>query len=327
MKRFIFSWVRGKSKKSEFDVKRFINGIGNTRGLCRAGVSRGIHPSLHPEHMTEITGHTKVFGILADPIHHVRTPQGINRHFAGEGFDGVMVPFHVAPRDLARVVDGLRGMNNLSGFVVTVPHKTAMLDLCDAVTVDARPIGAVNVVHRSADGRLHGTMLDGEGFVAGLRQEGIDPCGRSAYLAGAGGAASAIAFALVKAGVSRLTVANRTPDKVQQLFQRIRLVHPQASLEIGTTDPRGHDLVVNGTSLGLHAGDRLPLDAGRLQVQQVVAEIIMQPAETPLLAAARSVGCRVHSGAPMLSAQIALMAAFMRGGPGPDLMPATAGRA
>lgn len=263
--------------------------------------------------MIEITGHTKVFGILADPIHHVRTPQGINRHFAGEGFDGVMVPIHVEPGNLARVVEGLRGMNNLSGFVVTVPHKAAMLPLCDEVGIDARQIGAVNVVHRSADGRLHGTMLDGEGFVAGLRQAGIEPRGCSAYLAGAGGAASAIAFALVRAGVSRLSVANRTPDKVQQLFQRIREVHPGARLEVGTPDPSGHDLVVNGTSLGMHAGDALPLDAGRLQAQQVVAEIIMQPVETPLLAAALARGCRVHYGAPMLASQIALMADFMRG--------------
>lgn len=264
--------------------------------------------------MSDITGHTKVFAILADPIHHVKTPQGINRLFAAEGFDGVMVPIHVGASDLARVIAGLRCMNNLAGFVVTVPHKTAMVELCDVVPLDAQLIGAVNVVYRSADGRLHGTMLDGEGFVAGLRQEGIEPAGRSAYLAGAGGAASAIAFALVRAGVSRLTIANRTTEKVQQLIERIRSVHPGASLEVGTADPSGHDLVVNGTSLGLHAGDALPLDAARLEAGQVVAEIIMQPAETALLAAARARGCRIHFGAPMLASQIALMAAFMRTG-------------
>ncbi|MDZ4058019.1 MAG: shikimate dehydrogenase [Polynucleobacter sp.] len=263
--------------------------------------------------MGEITGNTQVFGILADPIHHVKTPQGINRLFEAEAFDGVMVPIHVGERDLATVVQGLRAVNNLSGFVVTVPHKSAMVALCDEVSPDARLIGAVNVVRRSSDGRLHGTMLDGEGFVAGLRLEGINPTGVSAYLAGAGGAASAIAFALIRAGVSRLTIANRTSDKVLQLIDRIRAIYPAAVMNVGTDDPSGHDLVINGTSLGLRPGDALPLNVEHLQASQVVAEIIMQPAETPLLSAAKVKGCRVHFGAPMLSSQIALMAAFMRG--------------
>lgn len=264
--------------------------------------------------MQVITGNTLIFGILADPIHHVQTPQRINSHFAAEGFDGVMVPIHVASDQLHTAVQGLRGMNNLAGWVVTVPHKTAMVDLCDEVSAHARLIGAVNVVRRTANGRLIGTMLDGEGFVAGLRQQGIEPKGRSAYLVGAGGAASAIAFALARAGVNRLTVFNRTTDKVYQLFERIRSVMPAVELLVGTNDPAGHDLVVNGTSLGLRPGDTLPIDVTRLQPSQVVAEIIMQPAETPLLKAAQSIGCRVHGGAPMLASQIPLMAAFMRQG-------------
>lgn len=262
--------------------------------------------------MQVITGNTQVFGILADPIHHVKTPQRINSYFAAEGFDGVMVPIHVSADGLQAAVHGLRAMNNLAGFVVTVPHKTALIALCDEVSADARLIGAVNVVHRTKSGKLIGTMLDGEGFVAGLRQQGIEPAGRSVYLAGAGGAASAIAFALARAGVSRLTVANRTTEKVRQLFERIHSVAPNVELLVGTDDSSGHDLVVNGTSLGLAAEDALPLDVSRLQPHQVVAEIIMQPAETALLKAAQASGCRVHYGAPMLASQIALMVSFMR---------------
>ena len=264
--------------------------------------------------MKVITGNTQLFGILADPIHHVKTPQRINSHLEAQGFDGVMVPIHVCADQLHAVVQGLRAMNNLAGFVVTVPHKTAMVALCDDVSAHARLIGAVNVVHRTEQGRLIGTMLDGEGFVAGLRQEGFEPSGRSAYLAGAGGAASAIAFALARAGVSRLTIANRTTDKVRQLMERIQSVAPGVELQVGTDDPSGHDLVVNGTSLGLRADDALPMDATRLQPRQTVAEIIMQPAETALFKAAQARGCRVHLGAPMLASQIPLMAAFMRHG-------------
>ena len=263
--------------------------------------------------MRNITGSTQIFGILADPIHHVKTPQRINQLFAERQIDGVMVPVHVKPEGLAQAVQGLRAVQNLGGFVVTVPHKTAIVALCDEVTPEARLIGAVNVVRRTADGRLLGGMLDGEGFVAGLRSQGLDPAGRSAYLAGAGGAASAIAFALANAGVSRLTIANRTADKAQQLIDRIASRHPSLTMAVGSEDPAGHDLVVNATSLGLRTGDALPLDADRLEPHQIVAEIIMQPAETLLLLAAQARGCRIHFGAPMLASQIELMAAFMAG--------------
>jgi shikimate dehydrogenase len=263
--------------------------------------------------MPTISGNTKVFGILADPIHHVKTPQAIHRLFEARGFDGVMVPLHVRPDDLAGTLQGLRCIQNLHGFVVTVPHKTSIPALCDELTVQARQVGAVNVVRRTPDGRLIGGILDGEGFVQGLCNADIEPYGRSAYLAGAGGAASAIAFALAKAGVGRLTVANRSVEKATVLLDRLALAFPGVQLAVGTDDPSGHDLVINGTSLGLRPGDALPLDTTRLAASQIVAEIIMEPAQTPLLAAAAAAGCRTHPGAPMLEGQVQLMAAFMAG--------------
>lgn len=261
--------------------------------------------------MKLITGVTRVYGILADPIHHVQTPQRMNEHFAALGHDGVLVPLHAGADTLAQVMDGLRGLHNLGGVIVTVPHKTAIVGLCDEVSDSARLIGAANVVRREADGRLVGHMLDGEGFVGGLRANGIEPRGRSAYLAGAGGAANAIAFALVQAGVSRLTIANRTRAKADDLKQRLAQLDPTAQVVVGTPDPSGHDLVVNATSLGLRVGDALPLDTARLAPDQLVCEVIMQPRETALLLAAQERGCRVHYGAPMLAAQIALMAQFL----------------
>ncbi|QRG07374.1 shikimate dehydrogenase [Xanthobacter dioxanivorans] len=259
----------------------------------------------------EISGLTRVFGILADPIHHVKTPQMLNALMAREGRDGVMVPFQVSSEDLPTLVAGLKRMKSLGGFVVTVPHKTAIVDLCDEVSDSARRIGAVNTVRREADGRLVGEMLDGKGFVGGLVAAGIDPKGRSAYLAGAGGAANAIAFALVERGVSRLTLANRTRAKAEDLAQRLAEAYPAAAVEIGTSDPSGHDIVVNGTSLGLKDGDPLPLDASRLSPGQIVAEVIMQPEETAILAAAKAAGCRTHPGKPMLACQLDLMADFL----------------
>ena len=211
------------------------------------------------------------------------------------------------------ITKALRSLRNLGGFIVTVPHKVAVVALCDELTIEARQVGAVNVVRRTADGRLIGGILDGEGFVRGLRTAGIEPAGQSVYLAGAGGAASAIAFALAKAGVRRLTVANRSTGKAQALVDRVVGAYPALQGLVGKDDPSGHELVVNGTSLGLRPGDALPLDVGRLEASQLVAEIIMDPVLTPLLAAAVARGCRTHPGEPMLASQVELMAAFMTG--------------
>lgn len=261
--------------------------------------------------ITQISGTTRVFAILADPIHHVQTPQAMNRLFSSMGLDQVLVPFHVSPSDLERVVNGLRGIKSLDGFIVTVPHKTAIVDLCDSVSEAARLVGAVNVVTRTCDGKLHGEILDGEGFVSGLRQAGIELEGRAVYLAGAGGAANAIAFALAASGIGWLTIANRSREKATSLVDRLAKAFPDLQVTIGTNDPSGYDLVVNGTSLGLKEGDPLPCDVTLLTADQVVAEIIMKPVITPLLAAAQKVGCRIHEGLPMLLCQIELMAAAM----------------
>ncbi|WP_018182917.1 shikimate dehydrogenase family protein [Kaistia granuli] len=258
----------------------------------------------------EITGRTRVLGILADPIAHVKAPPGINRIARQRGRDAVMVPFQVAPEHLAQFADSLRNLKSFDGAIITVPHKGPMAQHCDEVSEHARAVGAINVIRRDPDGRLIGDALDGTGFVAGLAVAGIAIAGRSAYLAGAGGAANAIAFALVSGGVSKLTIANRTRAKAEALRDRILALHPGAIIAVGDGDPSGHDLIVNGTSLGMRPDDASPLDTTRLTPDMIVAEVIMVPEMTPLLQAAQDRGCRIHLGKPMLDQQLELMADF-----------------
>ncbi|MDF2097300.1 shikimate dehydrogenase family protein [Aquibaculum arenosum] len=258
-----------------------------------------------------ITGRTRVYGIIADPIQHVKAPEVMHPVFERHGVDGVLIPIHVSPEGLPELMQGLRRMQNFGGFVATVPHKPAMVALCDEVDEQARLIGAANIVRREPDGRLVGAMLDGIGFVTGLRQVGVEPAGMRVWLCGAGGAASAIAFALAKAEVAQITIANRSRDKAEDLARRVRDAYPKVTATADTADFEGHDLVVNGTSLGMRAEDPAPVDFARLHAGQVVAEVIMQPAKTPLLLAAEAAGCRIQPGAPMLACQIELMAQHM----------------
>lgn len=260
--------------------------------------------------MTEITGKTRVLGILADPVAHVKAPPGINAIATRRGRDAVLVPFHVAPGDLAGFVAALRGLRNFDGGIVTMPHKGAIAALCDEVSLRARVMGAVNVIRREGDGRLVGDMLDGLGFVAGLAARGIPVADRRVYLTGAGGAAGAIALAMAEAGVAHLTLANRTTAKAEDLCRRIRAACPEASVSTGGPDPLGHDIVVNGTSLGMRPDDPIPLDVTGLTPGMIVAEVVMEPAITPLMAEAEARGCRTHPGRPMLEQQLELMADF-----------------
>src|SRR5690554_5119566 len=120
-----------------------------------------------------ISGKSRIFAIIADPVAHVRTPQALNALFEQEGHDAIIVPFEIGANDLPRAIEGLRAIRNLGGLVVTVPHKATMVQFCDRVSERARLARAVNVIRKEADGSLAGDLLDGEGFAAGLEQAGV----------------------------------------------------------------------------------------------------------------------------------------------------------
>ncbi|MDB5380363.1 MAG: Shikimate dehydrogenase [Rubritepida sp.] len=260
-----------------------------------------------------ISGHTRLVVILAHPIGHVRTPSVMNAHFTDIGRDAVLVPMHVAPGELAGAVQALRGVQNLGGIIVTVPHKEVIAGLCDRLTEPARLVGAVNAIRREADGSLTGGQFDGEGFVAGLRAAGHEVRGRRVWMAGAGGAAAGIGFALLRHGVAALTIHNRTAARAEALAARLGAACPGAAVATGGADPEGHDIVVNATSLGLEETDALPIDPACLTPGMLAAEVIMQPEVTRFLEEAAARGCPTHPGLPMLIQQIPILADFVTG--------------
>ncbi len=258
-----------------------------------------------------ISGTTRFAPLLAHPSRHVRTPGVFNAECARRDLDMVMVPLDVRPDMLAPTIGALRTVANLAGFVITIPHKTEAAALCDRLTGAAEMLGVCNIIRRESDGSLTGAMFDGEGFVAGLRHEGHDPRGRRVLLIGAGGAASGLAHALAQAGAARLTIANRSAAKAQLLVGQLQAAFPGADIGTGPADPQGYDLVVNGTSLGMHPGDALPFDPDRLSPGTLVAEVVMQPDVTPVLEAAQLRGCRIHKGIHMIEQQVRLLVDFL----------------
>ena len=246
-----------------------------------------------------LDGATRLVFIVGDPIAQVKSPAGVTRAFAERGRRAVCVPAHVAAADLAAWFDGVARMRNVDGVIVTVPHKFAALAHCASLTDGAAFVGAVNTLRRRSDGCWHGDMVDGTGFVEALRRAGFEPAGRRALLVGAGGAGSAIAHALVMAGVSLLAVHDADPARRDALIAR--LVALGARIEIGGDDPTGFDLAVNATPLGMRDGDPLPLRVGRLRPSQVVGCAVTLPAVPPLIDAARRAGCLTVNGGEMFA--------------------------
>lgn len=269
-----------------------------------------------------INGHTRVIGILADPIGHVRTPQAFNALMASKAINAVVVPLQVAPADLASVVAALARVRSMAGLIVTIPHKESILSLCHELTDAARQVGAVNIVRFDAAAgqagtsgeagmRLVGGNLDGEGFVGGLLAQGHALMGRRVYLAGAGGAGKAIAHALAAHGAGAIGVYNRSAERAAHLVAELRHYYPQLDTHVATAHPAHYTLAINSTSLGLNQDDALPFAVEGLPTDALVAEAVMKVELTPLLAAAQRRGLALHFGRYMMQAQLESMKQFL----------------
>jgi shikimate dehydrogenase len=253
-----------------------------------------------------ISGKTRLYVLLGDPLDKARSPEYYNAVFEARGIDAVLVPMEVAPAGFDALVRALKTLHNLDGLIVTMPHKQAVLAHLDRLGEAARRVGAANVVRREADGGWFGDMYDGPGFVGGLRARGIEPAGRRAYMLGCGGVARAIALALAEAGVARLQLHDLDAQRAAALVEALRAQYPSVACAAGAAEPPGFDLVVNATPLGMRAGDALPFDPSRLGPATAVADVTTKPEITPLLAAARARGGPGAPGRDMFEAQTAL---------------------
>ena len=262
-----------------------------------------------------ISGTTRLIAHVGYPTAGFRSPLIYNPWFAQHGIDAVVMPMGVERPLWPDLIRPLFRLRNIIGALVTMPLKVDTAALVDDLSITARIAGACNAVRATPEGRLEGEMFDGEGFVAGMRRAGRDPAGRRALVVGAGGVGSAIAASLARAGVAALALHDVNAGAAEALATRLRLHYPALALSTGSTDPAGHDIVVNATPLGMHEGDPLPLDATRLAPTTFVGEVVLRPDPTPLLCEALARGCQVQQGDDMLFEQIPAYLAWFGLGP------------
>lgn len=245
----------------------------------------------------EISGSTRLAGVVGWPVAHSLSPALHNAVFAALGVNAVSVGFAVAEEGLAKAVAGLAAVDAI-GTSVTMPHKHAVVALAQERTATVERLGVANCL-TFVDGAVHASSTDGQGFLDALvEQVNFAPEGKKVALIGAGGAAAAIAVALADAGADLCVVARR-PEAAQSLA-RLAGGGSRAGDNESISEA---DLVINATPLGMSAtltAERCAVDPALLREGQVVFDTVYAPRVTPLLRAADAVGAIGIGGLAML---------------------------
>ena len=257
-----------------------------------------------------LSGATRIHMIVGDPIAQVKSPFGMTQAFEAQGRNAVCIPAHVPPDQLAAWFEGVSAMRNLDGLIVTVPHKFSAYALCASATERAQFVKAANTLRRRPDGRWHGDMCDGLGYVQALIEQGANPKGQTVLVVGSGGAGSAIAHAVVQAGARQVRIHDADTARRDALVTRLQAIAPDR-VSAGRPQAQGHDILINATPTGMQAGDPLPIDLTGLSARQAVGCVITSPAVTPLIARAREQGCPTVTGADMFGKVRESMVAFL----------------
>lgn len=264
-------------------------------------------------HSAAITGATRLYAIIGDPVAQVRSPEVFTQRFAERGVDAVMIPVHVPADRVDAIAPALLALGNLDGVLVTVPFKARMAAYATRVGVTTETIGAVNALRREADGSWTGDMFDGVGFVRGAERKGERIAGRRVTLLGAGGAGSAIACALAQAGVASIDVVDTDAQKAARLVETLTRAFPRCAFVAAHGVREGVDMIVNASPVGMRPDDGLPAAIGRLDAKTLVGDVVITPTPTALIRHAMECGCAWIDGRDMHGGQVDALLAFFAG--------------
>lgn len=250
-----------------------------------------------------ISGKTRLYGIFGCPVEHTFSPVMHNTAFEKLRLDACYVPFEVSPAGLGPAMRAVLPLG-LCGLNITVPHKEKVISYLDALSEEARLIGAVNTV-QIEKGKLIGHNTDGRGFIRSLKENaGFDPKRKVFLLMGSGGAARAIGFSLALSAARKIMFYDVQAAKAAKLARDIRrktgadaqTLTPD-SLALGAA---AADCLINATPLGLKKKDPLPLSKEWISRRHFVFDCVYNPVETALLKAVKERGARGLPGIGML---------------------------
>jgi shikimate dehydrogenase len=265
-----------------------------------------------------ITGRTELYGVVGHPVAHSLSPAMHNAAFAALRMDACYLPLPVPPE---RLFEGIRGAHALgfAGLNVTVPHKQRAAEICLALDPVAVVVGAVNTLRRSPDG-YEGFNTDAPATLALLEAAGVR-AGWRALLLGAGGAARAGAWALLKAGAA-VRVAARRPEAAAELCRLVGASFPGGRIgPVGFSEAAAEadacQVVVNATTIGLRGHEQEgTMPAFRFREGQVAVDFVY--GDTAFARSAARARAQVVTGEQILVRQGALAFALWTGQPAPE---------
>ncbi len=245
---------------------------------------------------------TKVYGVVGFPVEHSLSPVMHNAAFEALGMDCTYQAFRVKGEHLQDAVTGAKHLG-FGGLNVTIPHKEAVIKFIRPDPVAAE-IGAANTIDFT---KMIAYNTDAAGAVAALRDGGVDVRKKNVLVLGAGGAARAVVYGLLKEKAS-VTIANRTPAKAADLATYMRAVGDVfgTSLDGLQEKVRLADVIVNTTTVGMGREDRPLVTRDMLDRTQTVFDLVYRPLETPLLKEAKAAGAKTVDGIAMLARQGAI---------------------
>ncbi len=250
-----------------------------------------------------ITGKTKLFGLIGDPVEHSLSPSMHNAAFKYFNLDYVYVPFHVKKEYLEAAVQGARSLE-IKGLNVTIPHKTAVMKYLDVLDHTAELIGAVNTI--KFDDGIKGYNTDGIGAVRAI-EEIITVKDKNIVILGAGGASRAISFQIILSGAGRVIIANRTLNKAFKLKENLveKLDADVEAIDLGEKlkeELKDADILINTTPIGMYPNNNQePLVTSEMMHENlIVNDIIYNPLETGLLMEGHKAGAKTVNGVKML---------------------------
>ncbi|WP_313343858.1 shikimate dehydrogenase [Sedimentibacter sp.] len=254
-----------------------------------------------------IQGTTTLVGLLGYPLKHSRSPHMHNTAFEALGLDHVYMAFEVKEGYIKEGLDAIRILNT-EGCNVTMPHKKKVLEYLDEISDDAKIIGSVNTV-KNNNGKLTGYNTDGRGFIKALEENHVEYKNKKIVLAGAGGAARAVATQLAYEGASELVLFNRTLSTAEEIIENINKNIPECkgrALELKEEELKKEiqdaSILVNCTSLGMKVtvDQAIVSSSDAFHKDLFVADIVYDPPKTKLLEMADEAGCRYMNGLMMM---------------------------
>ncbi|MBM5782905.1 MAG: shikimate dehydrogenase [Pelagibacterales bacterium] len=252
--------------------------------------------------------------VIGDPISHSLSPKIHNSWIEQKNIDGVYLALKIAKSDLNLCVDSLVKMN-FSGFNVTIPHKEEIYKICDFKSKTAELTKAVNTVIITEDKKLFGHNSDSEGFLNNLynSQKSFNCKNKTAFVIGAGGAARAIIYSLLKSEIKEIYITNRSENRALELISDFKDFAAEKNCNLYFLDSKNFEenldkchILINSTSLGMVGQEQLKIDLKTLPKSAIVYDIVYKPLITELLYNAQKQGNQIVTGIGMLVYQAAV---------------------